>query len=100
MMVARAVLSDPQHPYTQLLLASVATTGPKWEEAEIALQDMDKNEFVAEGCRFRHHCPLAEQICADMRPGATVLADGRRNLGKRGGLLHCPQHAHGHATRR
>ena len=74
---ARAVLSDPQHPYTQLLLASVATMGQKWEEAEIALQDMDKNEFVAEGCRFRHRCPLAEQICADVRPGATVLADAR-----------------------
>ena len=74
---ARAILSDPQHPYTQLLLASVATTNVKWEEADIALQDLEKNEFVAEGCRFRHRCPLAEQICTDERPGATALADGR-----------------------
>ena len=74
---ARAILSDPQHPYTQLLLGSVATMGKKWEEADIAMQDMEAVDFVAEGCRFRHRCPLAEQICADLRPGATAMPDGR-----------------------
>lgn len=38
---ARAILSDPQHPDTQLLLGSVATMHQKWEEADIAMQDME-----------------------------------------------------------
>ncbi len=74
---ARTILSDPQHPYTQLLLDSVATMNQKWTETEIAMQDMEATEFTAVGCRFRHRCPLAEEICAEVRPGATLLPDER-----------------------
>lgn len=74
---ARTILSDPQHPYTQLLLDSVATTGRKWEQDTIAMSDIEKNEFMAGGCRFRNRCPLAEELCANVRPPAIHLDDGR-----------------------
>ena len=62
---ARAILAEPQHPYTRLLLDSVATMNQKWTETEIAMQDMEAADFTAVGCRFRHRCPLAEEICAE-----------------------------------
>lgn len=74
---ARVILADPQHPYTQLLLDSVATTRRKWKQDIIAMSDIEKNEFVAGGCRFRNRCPIAEDICAEVRPPAIHLNDGR-----------------------
>ena len=74
---ARTILADPQHPYTQLLLESVATTRRKWKRDAITMSDIEKNEFIADGCRFRNRCPIAEQKCADVRPPAIHLNDGR-----------------------
>ncbi len=74
---ARTILSDPKHPYTQLLLDSVATTGRKWEQTSIAMSDIEKKEFMAGGCRFRNRCPIAEDKCETIRPPAIHLNDGR-----------------------
>lgn len=74
---ARTILSDPQHPYTQLLLDSVATTGRKWQQTSIAMSDIEKKEFLTGGCRFRNRCPIAEAVCTDVRPPAIHLSDGR-----------------------
>ena len=74
---ARSVLGDPQHPYTKLLLDSIALIDRKWKQETIALSDIEAKEFQFEGCRFRNRCPIAEDMCAHQRPGPTKKDDGR-----------------------
>ena len=74
---ARTILSDPRHPYTQLLLASIPQVGQKWEVEKMALADIEAKEFQFEGCRFYNRCPIAKDECIAERPPAVRLADGR-----------------------
>jgi oligopeptide/dipeptide ABC transporter ATP-binding protein len=74
---ARAILSAPQHPYTKLLLESIALTNRKWDQQQIALADIEAKEYQFEGCRFRNRCPLAENICEQTRPAPVKKEDGR-----------------------
>lgn len=74
---ARGVLSDPQHPYTQLLLNSIPTVKRKWERARMTLADIESKEYRFEGCKFRNRCPLAQEICSQQRPPAIHKEDGR-----------------------
>jgi oligopeptide/dipeptide ABC transporter ATP-binding protein len=73
----RKILADPQHPYTQLLLDSIADIGRKWERKKMVLSDIEAKEFQFEGCRFYNRCPIAEDRCIVERPPATKKADGR-----------------------
>lgn len=74
---ARDILSKPQHPYTQLLLDSLALTDRKWNRKTFAASDIETKEFQLSGCRFRNRCPLAQEICKHQRPAAVRQADGR-----------------------
>ncbi len=74
---ARGILTNPQHPYTQLLLDSIALTDRKWERKPFAAADIEAKEFQFEGCRFRNRCPLAEDICKHQRPIPIHQQDGR-----------------------
>jgi oligopeptide/dipeptide ABC transporter ATP-binding protein len=74
---ARAILSAPQHPDTQLLLDSIPGIGRKWERERIALADIEAKEFQFVGCRFSNRCPIAQDRCVVERPPATQKADGR-----------------------
>ncbi len=74
---ARGVLTDPQHPYTRLLLESIPSVRRKWERKRLALSDIETKEYRFEGCKFRNRCPLAESICDEQRPPAVVKPDGR-----------------------
>jgi oligopeptide/dipeptide ABC transporter ATP-binding protein len=62
------VLSDPQHPYTQLLLSAVAD--PHEKAAELSADTGEPPRVVdpGEGCRFRWRCPLAIDKCAQVTP--------------------------------
>ena len=73
----RKILADPQHPYTQLLLDSIADIGRKWEKKKIALSDIEAKEFQFEGCRFCNRCPYASDRCMVDRPIAQIMPDGR-----------------------
>jgi oligopeptide/dipeptide ABC transporter ATP-binding protein len=73
----RTILADPQHPYTQLLLDSIADIGRKWPREKIALSDIEAKEFQFEGCRFYNRCPIAEDKCIVERPLAIKKTDGR-----------------------
>ena len=61
---ADAVLSQPRHPYTQLLLS--AAPDPREEPVDIP----------AEGCRFRQRCPLAIEECARVTPQLSPVEPG------------------------
>ena len=74
---AKGILRNPQHPYTQLLLGSVALTDRKWERKTYVAADIEAKEFQFTGCRFRNRCPLAEDICIHERPGPVTQSDGR-----------------------
>lgn len=74
---ARAVLSDPQHPYTKLLLESIPSTKQKWARQQMAESDIETKEYRFAGCKFHNRCPLAQDICIQTRPLAVKKADGR-----------------------
>ena len=63
------VFSNPQHPYTQALLAAIPTLEPgSWDEEPAITGDPPSPLNIPSGCRFRTRCPLAEQICHDQDP--------------------------------
>ncbi len=73
----KSILKNPQHPYTQLLLNSVALTDRKWERKTFVASDIEAKEFQLTGCRFKNRCPIAEDICTHKRPPAIRQEDGR-----------------------
>lgn len=74
---ARAVLKDPQHPYTRLLLESIPSTKQKWAKKQIAESDIETTEYQFVGCKFHNRCPLVQDICLKKRPPPVKTADGR-----------------------
>lgn len=75
---AKNILTNPQHPYTQLLLDSIPLTNRKWEAKPFAASDIETKEFRFSGCRFRNRCPIAEKICETQRPAPVLQPDGRQ----------------------
>jgi peptide/nickel transport system ATP-binding protein len=72
-----AVLSDPKHPYTQLLLSAVPD--PRAPLAVGAETDKGEPPRVIDptpGCRFRARCPLAVDTCASADPQLVELMPG------------------------
>lgn len=60
------ILSEPHHPYAELLLSAtprMADTGPASEVTTI-----EKSERVPKGCVFRPRCKYATGICAETEP--------------------------------
>jgi peptide/nickel transport system ATP-binding protein len=63
-----AVLSNPKHPYTQLLLSAVPDP-----RAPLAVSESDHGEpprvvDPTPGCRFRWRCPYAIDVCTRVTP--------------------------------
>jgi peptide/nickel transport system ATP-binding protein len=67
------VLSDPKHPYTQLLLSAVAD--PREKDDEVAADTGEPPQVIdpGEGCRFRFRCPYAIEKCAQVTPRPTPI---------------------------
>ncbi len=62
------VLSDPKHPYTQLLLSAVAEPREKLESVSADSGEPPKVINPSEGCRFRWRCPYAIEKCSEVTP--------------------------------
>jgi peptide/nickel transport system ATP-binding protein len=73
------ILMDPAHPYTELLLDSVAKIGEKWGEM-VRLPDLEYREYGYVGCKFAGRCPYAEEICRQAKPPKVNTNDGREVL--------------------
>lgn len=73
-----AVLRDPKHPYTQLLVSAVPDP-----RAELGLADATdvgeppKVVDPSEGCRFRERCPFAIDTCSTETPRLRRLGPDR-----------------------
>jgi peptide/nickel transport system ATP-binding protein len=74
---ADVVLSNPKHPYTQLLLSAVSDPG---EQASLTTSDTGEPPKVinpTEGCRFRWRCPYVIDECARTTPTLRSMGLGQ-----------------------
>jgi peptide/nickel transport system ATP-binding protein len=63
------VLTDPKHPYTQLLRESIPDVDPakRWGRA-VTLSGTEQDEYLRKGCKFAGRCPKVMDICRDVLP--------------------------------
>jgi peptide/nickel transport system ATP-binding protein len=74
-----AVLSDPKHPYTSLLLSAVPDPrAPLGVDSEAAKSEPPAVIDPKPGCRFRARCPLAIDECASVTPRLRELGPGHQ----------------------
>lgn len=74
------LFTDPQHPYTQSLLAAVPVLDPDraGSDDRVHLEgDVPSPSNPPPGCRFHTRCPFAQPACAEHDPVLVTLADGR-----------------------
>ncbi len=72
---AEAVLANPKHPYTQLLLSAVPDPrAPLAVGAETDKGEPPKVIDPTPGCRFRERCPLVIDVCHHVDPQLRLLA--------------------------
>lgn len=58
------VISNPQHPYTKVLLSSVPVADPDYDRQRIEIDDELPDQInLPTGCRFGPRCPFATQKC-------------------------------------
>ena len=62
------IYSNPLHPYTKMLMASVPRLDKKWEEVEVDLEAMQVEP--SSGCVYYERCPVADkdESCERQRP--------------------------------
>jgi oligopeptide/dipeptide ABC transporter ATP-binding protein len=72
-----AVISDPKHPYTQLLIDSIPWPDlqRQWGQQEIISTDEDKSVASRTGCKFAGRCPHVMDKCKTQRPPLYVNSD-------------------------
>ena len=69
----------PLHPYTRVLLDSIPMLDPETGVAQrpVALEGETPSPLdPPSGCRFRTRCPLAQDICAEVKPMLTENQEG------------------------
>ena len=72
-----ALFSDPRHPYTRALLASVLTPEPGKGIPDVGLGESYPDPAnIPPGCRFHPRCPLVIERCRSDAPEGRVR-DGR-----------------------
>ncbi len=68
-----ALFANALHPYTQILLSAVPVPNPRTPAQRLLLQgDPPSPANPPSGCRFHTRCPLAQPLCASVRPELTL----------------------------
>ncbi|MDJ0828924.1 MAG: ABC transporter ATP-binding protein [Desulfobacterales bacterium] len=62
---AKDVIHNPQHPYTQTLIAAVPVPGIEKQRRSEIHADEDK---IGSGCSYQHRCPDANEACREKPP--------------------------------
>lgn len=66
---AEAIVQEPEHPYTQLLINSIPLPDPSraWPQ-EQGPSEIGQRASPARGCAFAPRCPYAMAVCLDQPP--------------------------------
>jgi oligopeptide/dipeptide ABC transporter ATP-binding protein len=67
------ILSEPHHPYAELLLT--ATPRMKDRDSGEEITTIEKSERVSKGCVFRPRCRYATEVCAEVEPVLEVKTE-------------------------
>jgi oligopeptide transport system ATP-binding protein len=75
---AKALYTDPRHPYTEALLSAVPIPDPQVKRRRIALQgDVPSPIRPPSGCHFHTRCPIAQQpLCSTETPQLKKTGEG------------------------
>jgi oligopeptide/dipeptide ABC transporter ATP-binding protein len=77
----RDVFENPQHPYTEGLLAALPRPEPVRRRRKPALEgDIPSPLNLPGGCRFHPRCPIAQDICSRQVPPRRQLTDTHQVL--------------------
>jgi peptide/nickel transport system ATP-binding protein len=72
------LISDPQHPYTQLLLSAVPDPARGLRTQEIQIKgEIPIYGAAGNGCPFAARCPHVMDVCRQAMPPVTHLSDTR-----------------------
>ncbi|MUK89336.1 dipeptide ABC transporter ATP-binding protein [Ornithinibacillus sp. L9] len=67
---------DPKHPYTRALLSAVPLPDPDVEKDRMILKgDVPSPSNPPSGCAFHTRCPLAMDVCKEVRPQFEEIED-------------------------
>ena len=72
------LFADPQHPYTQGLLASQPRVDVETSDLMPIPGSAPNPAALPSGCAFRTRCPRAQAVCAEILPVLTEAGPGRR----------------------
>lgn len=61
------IFANPQHPYTQMLMASVPRLDKKWDTV-VSVEQRTAATGAITGCVYADRCPLADSVCRQSRP--------------------------------
>ena len=74
------VYSNPQHPYTEALLAAVPVPDPRHKRTKpIPSGEIPNPINPPSGCRFHPRCPIAQEVCKHKVPELRRAPQGGEN---------------------
>lgn len=74
-----AIINEPQHPYTQLLVGSITVPDPavRWEGRTTSSVVEEVTPAVRQGCKFYRRCPHAMERCLSAPPPSYQVASNQ-----------------------
>jgi peptide/nickel transport system ATP-binding protein len=75
------IIDDPQHPYSRLLAAAIASydsKGKRVDELKSIPGSPPDLRTPPTGCRFHPRCPYVMDICKTEEPPMVMVGDGKR----------------------
>jgi oligopeptide/dipeptide ABC transporter ATP-binding protein len=76
-----SVVSQPRHPYSQLLIASVPSPDPqeRWTDTlDMGVSDIRRSDDLTKGCIYRDRCPHAFELCRQSPPPMVSVGENHQ----------------------